>query len=1121
MIKKFNFFPIKSRVQFQCPKIFLIMKLSFILSFVGMLQVAASVYSQNSRLTGSFNNMSVKEVLDEIENNTEYRFFYNENFIDLRKKVSIQANNSNINEFLDKLFASADVSYRVLENNLIVITPKELLQQLKVKGKVVDATTGEPLPGVNVVVEGTTTGTITDVEGYYEIEIPDANATLRFSFIGYDSKVIAVEGMAIINVQLQPSLIELNEVVVTALGIERKKRTLSYATQQVEMGSLTTIKDVSLGNALAGKIAGVSVTSSSGASGVGGGTRIIIRGERSINGDNTPLIVIDGVPSNTSLDAINADDVESINVLKGAAASALYGSNAANGVIVVTTKRGKAGETKIEINSLTTFDIPYLYPPIQNIYGQGEGGLFLPTTEYYSWGAKMEGQMVTDWTGKEIALTPQPNNIKDFFRTGVNYTNSLSYSAGTQKTTAYFSYTNTSASGVIPVNDLERHNFNLRLNTELIDKLKMDFVITWIKNSLDNAPVSGDDLFSPMWQLIKMPRSIRTDDIKGGSYYDETGSLKQLTWAPNSTAVINPYWSIKGREAVSNRSFLNTISTLRYDLTPWMYIQLRGRMSTNNSDFEEKYYFDTKYVNSGRGQYSLSYNKTQFLNGDLLVGIDKSLSELWEVNATFGAEIKDTRSSGINAKTGELVLENKFFLGNGATLSSTDFFTHTQTQSIFGTVQFGFHNYAFVEVTGRNDWNSTLPAPYDYFYPSVGITGVVSEMLSLPQFISFLKIRGSYAEVGNGAGFAQIFQTFSRTLNGTMGEIYPNSRKVPSDLIPERTKSWEAGTEARFLNDRIGMDLTLYKSNTYNQLVWVTAPPSAGYSTAGINCGNIQNQGIELMIMAMPLKMNNFSWRVNVNFSRNWNKVIELTETLNRYEISSPNLSLGDSWIIAGKEYGEILSKGFVRNPDGKIIVDNLGMPKITAESETYLGNYHYKWRSSLTNSVQFKNWSLYCLVDLNYGGVRQSATEAMMMLCGTSSATLDGRDGFIFPGVREIDNGDGTISYVENDIVITAERYAKAVGGRATDGCAEVFNHKATNARLRELAVGYNLPLKSKLIKSMQISAVGRNLFYLYNGCNWFDPDGTYDLTTNGQGSESAFLPGTRNLGFNIKVTF
>jgi outer membrane receptor protein involved in Fe transport len=352
-----------------------------------------------------------------------------------------------------------------------------------------------------------------------------------------------------------------------------------------------------------------------------------------------------------------------------------------------------------------------------------------------------------------------------------------------------------------------------------------------------------------------------------------------------------------------------------------------------------------------------------------------------------------------------------------------------------------------------------------------------------------------------------------------MGSVYPSSSKVPTQLIPERTKSWEAGAEIRFLKDKLGIDFTYYKSNTYNQLVYVTSAPSSGYRSAGINCGNIQNNGIEVMISAVPVQTNNLKWDVNLNFSRNKSEVIELTSTLDRYEIAAPNLSVGDSWIIVGKPYGEILSRGFIRNDAGQIIVDDLGMPKITAESETYLGNYNYDWRSSLINNLHYKSWNLYFLIDLNYGGVRQSASEAQMMASGTSIATLYGRDGFIYDGVREIDNGDGTFSYVPNDIKITAEMYGKAIGGRATSGAGEAFNHVATNSRLRELSIGYTLPIRSSVIKSITVSAVGRNLFYIYNGCGWFDPDVTYDLGTNGQGSESAFLPGSRNIGFNIKL--
>ncbi|MFA5535357.1 MAG: hypothetical protein WDA19_12730, partial [Mariniphaga sp.] len=730
-------------------------------------------------------------------------------------------------------------------------------------------------------------------------------------------------------------------------------------------------------------------------------------------------------------------------------------------------------------------------------------------------------QTVTDFLDQEISLNPRANNVKDFFRTGHNLTNSISYSTGNEKSAAYFSYTNITAGGVIPVNNMQRHNFNVRMNTELLKNLKLDFVMTWLKGQSENAPVTGDDLFSPMWQLLKMPRSMRTEDIRAGSYYDEElFTTKQITWAPGSTAVINPYWSIYGREAYNDNSNLNTVLALKYDFTPWLYLQLRGRMAKNYRDYEEKLYWDTQYVNSGKGKYTREYYKTQYLNGDVLLGFNKNITDDFNLSANLGAEIRDNKSANLKSNTGKLIIENKFFLKNGETVETSDDESHTQNQAVYGTVQFGFRDYLFLDVTARNDWNSTLPAPHNYFYPSVGLSGVLSDMFVMPEFISFLKVRGSYAEVGAGAGFAQIFQTFARGSDGEMGMVYPSSRRVPTELIPERTKSWEVGAELRFFDDKLGFDVTGYKSNTYNQLVHVTSAPSSGYSNAGINCGNIQNKGIELMVSTVPLQTRDMKWNLNLNFSRNMNEVIELTETLDRYEIATPQLSVGDSWIIVGKPYGEILSRGFMRNEEGQIIVDEAGLPRITPESEVYLGNFNYDWRGGLTSNFRYKNWNLYFLIDLNYGGVRQSASEAQMALSGTSKATLNGRDGFVFDGVKEIDNGDETFSYVPNDIEITAELYGKHIGGRATNGAGEVFNHEATNSRLRELSLGYTLPVRNTVIKNITISAVGRNLFYLYNGCGWFDPDVTYDLGKNGQGSESAFLPGTRNIGFNIKLT-
>ena len=1006
--------------------------------------------------------------------------------------------------------------YSRMKNNLIVISSAK--QERKISGSVVD-TNGLPLVGVTVVIKGTTNGTATDFDGKYSIAVKDDQTVLQFSFIGFLSQEITVGDKSTINVTMEEDSKAIDEVVVTALGIEKSKRSLTYVTQKVDMDNLATITKGDVAAALAGKVAGIAVMTGS-----TGGSRIIIRGERSINGSNTPLVIMDGVPSNEGFGDV--DNIESINVLKGASASALYGAAAANGVIIITTKKGKKGEPKIEVNSQAVFGIPYLYPEIQNVYGQGDAGVYSSSAALSSWGPKMEGQTVTSWTGEDVKFLPQKDNIKDLFRNSYSLNNSFSYSTGNDKTTAYFSYKNSVGQGMLPVNTSSSHKVNMRMDTELIKNLKLDAILTWTHSNGKNVPEAGDDLFSPMWQLVKMPRSIRTQDIEDAYYFDSTGSRKQLTWAPNVTSNVNPYWSMKGRETEASSNRVNAVASLKYNINDWLYVQARGRMAFNNSDDESRYYWDTQYISSGLGKYELGYAKGQVLNADVLLGINKDLTKDLHLTANLGAEIKDSKNYSIDSETGDggLVIENKFYLGNGSSVNTTNSASHFQTQSVYGTAQLSFRNYLFMDVTARNDWSSTLPSPYSYFYPSVGLTSVISDFVEFPKALSYLKVRGSYAEVGNGAGFAQIFQTYSRSLNGTQGQVSPSTTKVASQLIPENTKSWEAGGEIRVLEDRFGLDFTWYKSNTFNQLVRVTSAPSSGYSAAFINCGNIQNKGIELMFNAVPIQTPSLKWELGFNFSRNWSEVIELTETLNEIELSSPNLSMGNNWIIVGKPYGEILSKGFVRNDAGRIVVDELGMPSVTSEAvedAIDIGNFNYDFRSGLTSNLKYKNWNLYFLIDLNYGGVRQSATEAQMLLSGTSKATLFGRDGFVFDGVQEVTDSEGNVTgYVENTIQIDAETYGKSMGGRASSGCGEIFTHEATNSRLRELSIGYQVPLRNSLIKQLTVSAVGRNLFYIYNACEWFDPDVSYNLERNGQGSESAFMPGTRSIGLNIKLT-
>ncbi|HBL75093.1 MAG: hypothetical protein A2W90_15335 [Bacteroidetes bacterium GWF2_42_66] len=1102
--------------------IFKKMKLTVLLLCISVLgSWAVESYSQTTRLTVNFENTSIKQILNQIEEQSEYRFFYSGD-VDVDKKASISKKEKVITEIMDDLFLGTDVKYRLMGRQIALFVDESensMLssgQQKTISGKVTNSL-GEPIPGTTVAVKGTTTGTITDFDGKYSLANVSGDAVLVFSFVGMKSQEVSVLGKSTVNVMLVEETIGVDEVVVTALGIGKQKRSLSYATEQVRMDAVNTVKSVNLGESLAGKIAGVQITSSSGTTGVGGDTRIIIRGDRSIARNNQPLIVVDGVPYSNSgggLSSINSDDVESINVLKGPSAAALYGSSANNGVIVITTKKGKAGTSQIEFNSVTSVDMPYLYPELQNEYAQGINGVYNAGSDMDSWGPRISGQTVTNWTGEDIKLTAQPDNFKDVFVTGYNATNSISYSAGNEKLTGYFSYSNTTAKGVVENNKINRDNFNMRLSSEVIKNLKIDFKMTYHYLRSENSPTTGDDMFSPMSQLIRMPRTIRTQDIEDYYYYDANFSKKQTTWVPGSTKVINPYWSIHARENPYNSSNMSSILTLRYDFTNWIYLQLRGNLNTYSYDSEEKLWWDTAFIRYGKGGYDTEFGRSRKKVGDVLLGIDKEINKDFRFGINLGAEINDSYGRSVFSSTGGdgLKTENKFSLVYGITPTTSDGEYRIQKQAVYGTGQLVYRNMLYLDVTARNDWSSTLPAPYRYFYPSIGLTGVVSDMFKLPEAISFAKVRASYAEVGNDASFAQIYQTFSAVASGPVGMIKLGSSKVATELIPEKTKSWEAGAELKFFENRFGLDFTYYKSNTFNQLLKVTTPSGTGYSSALINCGNIQNTGFELMLSGTPVKTGDFTWDIYGHFSKNDNKVIELAKTLKEYDLGTPKNVVGTVKVIEGQPYGEVYARGFEKDEQGRVVVATNGIPKVTAEPDAdYLGNMNYDWRSGLTNTFTYRNWSLNFLIDLNYGGVRQSGTEANLLLYGNSESSLYGREGFIFDGVKE----DGT----KNDITITAQQYAVVIANRGSAAVGELFNHDATNSRLRELSVGYNFKF-NRFVKDIRLSLVGRNLFFFYNGCKWFDPDVTSDPTINGQGGENSFLPYSRTLGFNLKVT-
>ena len=1110
-------------------KIWLIMKLTLLLTIICVLQATAAI-SQSTVEKVHIKNVPLEQFFSIIEQQTSVKFLYRYENIE-GKVVSVNMENVSVDQLLDATLPKNGLGYSKMKNHLIVISPAR--QNWTITGSVVDEK-GAPLVGVTIVIKGTMKGTTTDVNGNYSLVVPNDQTVLQFSFIGFVTQEVTVGEKSIVNITLQEDTRAIDEVVVTALGIEKAKKTLTYATQQVDMESVSTVRDPSLATSLMGKIAGVSISTSSGNNGVGASSRIIIRGNRSLSSGNQPIIIVDGVPYNNSkgvspasdddrevdsfdgLSNINPDDIESMNILKGPSAAALYGSSALNGVIIITTKKAKTGQQRLEFNSITTVDIPYMYPHFQNKYGQGTGGSFNAEEETYSWGPEMNGQMLTDWTGESQAFSPQPNNVKDLFENSYNVTNSLAYSIGHKNATCYVSYSNTTAKGLLATDKLSRHNFNLRLTSEILPKLQGDFKMTFFNQSMASRSATGDDYFNPMENFIRMPRSLRTKDLEQFEYYNDEGERKQSIWVDGGSVVLNnPYWSMYRRVAPTNRSRVTAFSSLKYEFTPWLSLQGRISLDKINDDGEEKIYWDALAINDGEGNYYTAFQKIQNLTADFMLNFHKSINDEFDLTAMFGGEIKDNKVRAMSSNTNGLSVENKFALDYGKSNETTDSETHIQTQSFYGTAQIAYKNMLFLDGTARNDWDSTLPSPYDYFYPSVGLSGIISDIFNLPKVISFAKIRGSYAEVGKGASFSNIFQTYSRDASGPVGQIYPSSTKVAENLRPERTKSWEFGGEVKLWGNRLDIDFTWYKSNTINQLISVTTPATSGYSQSYINCGDIQNKGIELMISGTPIERADFSWDTHLTFSRNVNEVKELYDGVDKYSLGDANLALATRYVIVGRPYGEIYGRAFERNDEGNIIVGSGGIPKITDDEDYYLGNFNYDWQGGITNTFYYKKWFLSFLIDINYGGVRQSGTEAMLMETGGSTATLYGRDGFIFDGVTE----DGAVNTVE----ITAEDYGTAVGGRNTDNIpVDLYNHDATNSRLREFSLGYTFPMRNTdLIKSIKISATGRNLFFIYNGCDWFDPDVTYNTSANGQGAENAFMPGTRTLGFNLKVSF
>ena len=992
-----------------------------------------------------------------------------------------------------------------------------------VRGRVVDVS-GEPLIGATIREKGGTRGTVTDIEGNFILSVPDS-AVLQVSFVGYESIEVSVGGRKTLEIQLRENTVMLDNVIITALGLEKKEASLAYSIQKVKGEELTRMKEVNMITALAGKAAGVQINKNS--SGIGGSAKVSLRGIRSASGDNQPLYVIDGVPmlnigteqaysaiggtanagnrdGGDGISNLNPEDVESISILKGAPAAALYGSQAANGVILITTKKGNtAGQRNIHFSTGLTFDKAFSLPKMQNCYGVSD---------------------VVDSWGEKTYL-PTSNELNDFFRTGLTSITSVSVNYGNEKIQTYFSYANTTGRGIVDKNQLTKHNINLRETAVMFNqRLKLDGNVNVMRQIVKNKPVSGGFYMNPLVGLYRFPRGEDLSYYKDNyEIYDPERKLGIQNWHTfTEDFEQNPYWiqnRIQSKET-RMRSIISLSANLR--INSWLTVQARGSVDYISDKMRQKFYASTAPALCGaNGRYiEMDYQET-LIYGDVMA-MGKRKWEDFALDVAIGGSINDknVNSTRYDSKNASLKYANVFNLANivmnGSASIDQKIDSRRQLQSVFGTAQVGYQDKVFLDLTARNDWASTLAytshEKSGFFYPSAGLSFLIDKWIQLPEWISFAKLRGTYSKVGNDI---PQFITNSVSHITAGGELQANDAAPFKEMEPEMTHSVEVGTEWRFFQSRLGFNLTYYRTNTHNQFFKLPALAGDMYAYRYVNAGDIQNRGWELTVDATPVLTPDFTWKTSLNFSSNRNKIKELHEELKELVYGPSSFSSSYAMkLVKGGSIGDIYGKAFVRDAEGNIVYqtegDHKGLPAVEGEGNTIkVGNANPRFIMGWNHTFSYKGFSLYFLLDWRYGGKILSQTQAEMDLYGVSQVTALARDrGYVTLEGQQIDNVKGF--------------YKNIVGGRA--GVTEYYMYDATNLRLREVSLNYTFPKKwmqkTKVLKDLQLAFVARNLCFLYKKAP-FDPDLVLSTGNDNQGIEVFGMPTTRSLGFTVKCEF
>lgn len=1015
-----------------------------------------------------------------------------------------------------------------------------ILQQsakITTQGTVVDAQ-GEPLIGVSILEVGTTNGTITDIDGKFTLQVT-SGATLELSYIGYKTQQLkAVSDLG--TIQMSDDTEVLQEVVVTALGIKREKKALGYAMQEVKGESLVEARETNLANALSGKISGVQVIRSS--NGPGGSSKIQLRGANSVTGTNQPLIVVDGVPMdnftgadnadfyNPSLDMgnglsdINPEDIESMSVLKGASAAALYGSRAGNGVILITTKKGTKREgLGITISGSVSAETIFMNPKMQKSFGQGDNGAYNTETSN-SWGPAMGSEYT--FNGQKRVMQYY-DNVDAFFKTGLNLTESISFSQQYDKTSIYASLNRMDDSSKIPGATLDRTNLTLRAFYTFgkDDRWSLDAKVQYINTNADNRPMTGSNDQNMFRTIYQLPSSM---DIR--DYSNPLTDEGKINWYNNSG--MNPYWAelYNTNHDTRNRFLMN--ASLKYKFTDWLNAEIKAGSDMYNTESNNKLYAGSNR-NNGNSQYSLEEKKFYENNFSFLISAQKDhLIDKFGGTMTFGGNLMERKTTGLKGDATKLTVPNLFNLLNSSKNDRNfkETYNHKKINSLYGTLGINYDGWVFLDATFRNDWSSALNKENrSFFYPSVSLSWVISDMVGkvgkgMPEWFTYAKARASFAQVGNDMDAYQLYNTYSigsdPNGNTTAGQ---GKTKYDADVRSELITSWEAGAELKFFNNRLGVDFAWYKTNAKRQLMNIPLNNLSGYDNMKVNAGNIQNTGIEIMLNARPIETAQFSWDTQLNFSQNKSKIIELLPGKPGMQYALGGSDALQVYAVAGGAYGEIWGTKYQRVEEGEfkgqLLLNESGLPQATSDKHK-IGEQQPDFLLGWTNTFNYKNFTLSFLIDGRFGGDIFSFTNMNLQRSGIAECTAPGgkREDIVVAGVIKDGNG-----YKVNDQSVSLERYYKALAtGRA--GISEAYIYDATNIRLRNIALSYRFPssmLKKTPFQQVKLGFTVNNVWMISSHLDGIDPESVYATSTNATGLENSSAPTSRSYLFNVTLGF